>query len=172
MRARCQDYGTMRPWLSRPVPITASGVTTSTSGRPLPKKTQSRTKAARAYPKDSDYRQELEPYLGRRVLIEAARWKILTESRHAVKICAYGPVLTRFCGRYSRNADIHIGHMNILIDKSILMDYNIQPTDTLVFQGILHEYINHGKSTRNVGLWVVTTTALPKQRTKRMQKGK
>lgn len=138
----------------------------------IAKKTQSRTKAARAYPKDSDYRQELEPYLGRRVLIEAARWKILTESRHAVKICAYGPVLTRFCGRYSRNADIHIGHMNILIDKSILMDYNIQPTDTLVFQGVLHEYINHGKSTRNVGLWVVTTTALPKQRTKRMQKGK
>ena len=122
----------------------------------IEQKARNRGLPAQKYDKDPDYRTELESYIGRRVLIRADRWEIIDRTGESLRLCAYGPVLTKFCGQHSKDADIHIGHLNVLVDRHVFEEYEIHKTDTLLLKGILHEYPNHRKKTRNIGLWCVT----------------
>ena len=116
-----------------------------------------------ALPKSPGYRENLEPYLHRRVqLVSTKGWNIVEQTSERTRLCLNDAMLI-FVGAKKRQTQdsvrIPTGHMHIHVSNTWMRFVDPQPNEDLLVNGILYEYRNaHGH--RNIAILPVIVTPI------------
>ena len=110
--------------------------------------------------KSPRYREQLEPYLHKRVQIVSTKgWNVVERLGSRVRLCLNDAMLVFVCKQNAEKMRIPTGHIHIVVDANWMLFVNPQPNEDLLVNGVLYEYAN-AQGLRNIAILPVVVTPI------------